>query len=175
MTPMMKLLTARFSTSVTKISESDLGTTVNLDLPETNTDALKGNYKYFIFADTFVSATVAQVSAINVVEETSGGGYGGGATTTTYTDVYEFDYATLQDITAQVTSYDRGDRAGVPDEATAEAYGWDYEDDIVAYFGPESDGPWVADNGKIDANGDRKRMADIQYQYDADLTEIDDV
>jgi len=62
--------------------------------------------------------------------------------------------------------------AGVPDRATSEAHGWDY-DRICRFFGPESNGPWTRCNGKQDDDMNRRRMADWQEEYQATINGMD--
>jgi hypothetical protein len=173
------------SYSLTKITGEDLaGGRINLQLPQQKTDGPtggfggRGAYEHFLFTDTFISATIAQVSEIKMIAEKSASPFpmpGAGKTEAAdpvTTPRYVFDFGTLKTITADVTATAEGGyAAGVPDRATAAAYGWNY-DDICEFFGPESDGPWVSDNGKLDAESNRKRMADWQDQYAADLTGV---
>ena len=155
------------SYSVTKITPEALENgTIELNLPAQRTDGDEPNffgqtaYDHFLFTDTFVSATVAQITDIVVTP-----GENGAADTVTY----EYDFSTLQSLTDGVEVIpDAGYAAGVPDQATAEANGWDY-DEICEFFGPESEGPWTSENGKLDANGNRKRMADWQNMYSASM------
>lgn len=159
------------SYSLTKITSQDLQNgTLALKLPEQKTNGPaggfggKGAYEHFLFTDTFVSAAVAKISAVNVIPGEDGA---------EDTISYEFDFPSLQSITDNVeTVPDGGYAAGVPDRETAEAYGWDY-DEICEFFGPESEGPWTQNNGKQDDNLNRKRMADWQNEYTASLEGMD--
>lgn len=61
-----------------------------------------------------------------------------------------------------------GRAAGIPDQAKAAELGINYQTQVVDKFGPE---PASANfTGKIDASGNRRRMADWQYTYSTDLS-----
>ncbi len=163
--------------SLTRITADDLaGGTISLQLPPQKIDGPAGpfgnrTYDHFLFTDSFVSATVARVSEIKMVAEDSGPSFPGAPPAEpVMKPMPVFDFDSLKTITESVTgTAEGGYAAGVPDRATAEAYGWNY-DDILEFFGPESEGPWVSANGKLDAESNRKRMADWQNMYSADLS-----
>ncbi|MDR1600569.1 MAG: hypothetical protein LBS11_11990, partial [Oscillospiraceae bacterium] len=174
--------------SVTKVTAAGIADgKLDLTLPARKTDGPAGGfggrsaYDHFLFTDTFVSAAIAKVSEIKQVPVAAASGFPGmpGATQAEPAEPTEpetkprivFDFASLQPLDSVTAADEGGYAAGVPDKATADAYGWDY-DAIVEFFGPESDGPWVSGNGKLDAELNRKRMADWQDQYSADLTNV---
>jgi len=156
------------SYSVTKIAAAEDGT-VELALPEQKTsgpvNGFTGQAAYpgFLFTDEFVAAAVVQVSDIEKIMAEDG----------TESRCYVFDYGTITPVTDAVSANPEGGyAAGIPDEATAEAYGWDY-DEICEAFGPEPDGELVNNNGKADEDYDRARMADWQDAYVLDLSGIE--
>ncbi|MCW5952833.1 MAG: hypothetical protein KIT69_11305, partial [Propionibacteriaceae bacterium] len=126
----------------------------------------------FLFVDKFSAATIATVKSVG-----SNG-----------TPVFELDSLTdLTDATAanlasddeiaagealeRDGTYYAGYAAGIPDAAAAAELGVDYQTAVVDQFGPEP-----ADSGfegKIDSDGNRKRMADWQYTYSTDLSAVD--
>ena len=63
-----------------------------------------------------------------------------------------------------------GSAAGVPDQAYATTHSIDYAE-VLEAFGPEPADP--TSSGKIDADGNRKRMADWEYDYKTYLSGID--
>ncbi len=146
------------TSSYTKVS----GSNVTLELPDDmrTKDALKNP---FIFTDKFSSAALVKVSAVGDNGELT------------------LDFDSLIDITDNVSTVDgEGWAAGVPDEATfnayADAYGWTgtYDSAVVEVFGeePENFDPDAADNvsNKIDKDFKRARMADWQSIYQADVS-----
>ena len=154
------------SFSITPITAEDLANgSIRLALPSQKTDGPAVTfgikpYDHFLFTDTFVSATVARIADVVVTP-------GGDSTEDTVS--YVFDFGSLQSITGGVEMIPgAGYAAGVPDGETARAHGWDY-DEICAFFGPESNGPWTRNNGKQDDNLNRRRMADWQDEYQASL------
>ena len=158
------------SFSLTPITSEDIANgTVRLELPAQKTDGPavtfgQRPYEHFLFTDTFVSATVAQIADIVVTPGKNG-----------EEDMvsYVFDFGSLRSITDSVEVIpDAGYAAGVPDQQTAEAYGWDY-DEICAFFGPESEGPWTQNNGKQDEDMNRRRMADWQNEYQVSLEGVE--
>lgn len=158
------------SFSVTPITVEDIANgTIRLELPAQKTDGPavtfgQRPYDHFLFTDTFVSATVAQIVDIVVTP-----GQNGESDTVSYV----FDFESLQPITDGVEAIPgAGYAAGVPDQKTAQAHGWDY-DEICAFFGPESDGPWTRNNGKQDEDMNRRRMADWQEEYQASLEGVE--
>ena len=160
----------QLSYSLTPITAEDLANgTIRLELPAQQTDGPavtfgQRPYDHFLFTDTFVSATVAQIADIVVTP-----GKNGEEDTVSYV----FDFGSLKSLTDSVEVIpDAGYAAGVPDQETAEAYGWDY-DQICAFFGPESEGPWTQNNGKQDEDRNRRRMADWQYEYQASLEGVE--
>lgn len=158
------------SYSLTRLSPSDLENgKVEILLPEQKTDGPATGfggaraYDHFLFTDTFISAALVKVSDVTVTPGEEG-----------QLDqiLYSFDFESMQPITERVTEIEgAGYAAGVPDKETAEQNGWDY-DAICDFFGPESDGPFTLNNGKLDENRNRKRMADWQNEYEAGLEGI---
>lgn len=151
-----------------KITADDLAQgIVDLPLPEQKkTDLARAP---FYMTDRFVAASVAQVVGFD--EETG-------------KPVFEF--STLQDASGATSKKTAGEgetyreedgikyagyAAGIPSREVAEADGIDYDTQIVAKFGPDP----VSDDfeGKIDADGSRRRMADWQYFYQTDLNALD--
>ena len=145
------------SYSFTKITQAALESGVlDLALPAVKTADSKS--QRFIFTDEFLSAAVARVT----------GGSGNNL---------QLDFSTLTPISDFVAPKETsagvfaGSAAGVPDAATAAANGWNYTS-IIAAHGPEPTLPLTLNNGKLDANLDRARMADWQYIYQADLSDL---
>ena len=158
------------SFSVTPITAGDLANgSIRLALPSQKTDSPAVTfgfrpYDHFLFTDTFVSATVARIADVVVTP-----GENGAEDTVSYV----FDFGSLQSITDGVEVIPgAGYAAGVPDQETALAHGWDY-DEICAFFGPESEGPWTQNNGKQDDGLNRRRMADWQDEYQASLEGVE--
>ena len=145
------------SYSFTKIT-ADALTSGKLDLALPAQKTADSQSKRFIFTDDFVAAAVARVT----------GGSGNNL---------QLDFTSLEVITSGVAPKETepgvfaGSAAGVPDAATAAANGWDYAT-ICENFGPEPSLPLTVNNGKQDANFDRARMADWQYIYQADLSDL---
>jgi hypothetical protein len=141
-----------------KITRADLAAgKIDVPLPEQKTqDSHRNGPATFLFEDKFISATIARV------KEVKGNSV-----------VIEFD--SLQDVSGTTTlKTDRksangyaGYPVGIPDEAYCKANGLDYQT-TVDDFGPEPSNPNF--EGKIDADGNRRRMADWQYLYETDLT-----
>lgn len=156
----------------TKITAADLTAgSMDLPLPPTKTQdfsnvaALRAP---FVFTDTYSSAAVAKVAAI-----TNGQPVLALASLRDVSGATSKKRVSAQEAAAGAPYFEAdavryaGSPAGVPDQAYATEHGLDYEKDVVAKFGPE---PANADfDGKIDADGNRKRMADWQYNYQADL------
>ena len=158
------------SFSVTPITADDIASgTIKLELPLQRTTAPSSTfgptaYDHFLFTDQFVSAVLVRIADI-VVQP----GENGAQDRTRYV----FDFNSLTPITDRVTVIPgAGYAAGVPDRATAEAHGWDY-DRICRFFGPESNGPWTRCNGKQDEDMNRKRMADWQEDYQVSVNGMD--
>ena len=154
------------SFSVTPITAEDLAKgTVRLSLPEQKTNGPvttfgPSAYDHFLFTDTFVSASAARIAEVVTVPGVNGA---------EDRVMYVFDFRSLIPMTEGVEVIPgAGYAAGVPDRAAAEARGWDY-DAVCDFFGPESDGPWTRNNGKLDENMNRRRMADWQEEYQASL------
>ena len=155
------------SSSFTKVTPEALENgSIALELPET--DTADGKNAHFIFTDTLINAVLVRVDSTKEETTIVGGGWGGGGTPVTTTKLM-LDYSTMQPVSASATG--EGRAAGVPDEAACEAYGWNYADTIAA-FGPEPDMDTVAAGSKLDADGNRVRMADWQDYYAADLSGI---
>ena len=158
------------SFSVTPIAADEIASgTVKLQLPLQKTASPASTfgptaYDHFLFTDRFVSAVLVRIADIVVKP-----GENGAQERTQYV----FDFKSLTPITDRVAVIPgAGYAAGVPDRATAEAQGWNY-DKICSFFGPESSGPWTRCNGKQDDNMNRKRMADWQDEYQASLNGMD--
>ncbi|RMB84878.1 glycosyl hydrolase [Streptomyces shenzhenensis] len=154
-----------------KITADDLSAgRGDLPLPETRTRDFSNTSSLiadFVFVDKLATATVARVASL----DDSGDPV--------------FELASLIDVTAATTRKQEtdasaaakvengkryaGSAAGVPDRAYAEANGIDY-DDVLAKFGPEPTSSSF--KGKIDSDGNRRRMADWQYHYESDLSKV---
>ncbi|UDY25189.1 glycosyl hydrolase [Nocardioides sp. Kera G14] len=163
------------SQAYTKITAADLSEgKADLPLPTTRTKDFSNTTNLiadFVFTDDFSSADVAKVTSLN----------------DDGTPVLE--YASLEDVTGatskkKVTAAEAsagvsskvvngvryaGSAAGVPDQDYATAHGLDYQDTLDK-FGPEPADPNFT--GKIDADGNRKRMADWQYNYQVALSSV---
>ena len=158
------------SFSVTPITAGDLANgSVRLRLPAQKTDGPAVTfgpkpYEHFLFTDTFVSAAVVRIADVVVTPGENGAE---GAIS------YVFDFGSLKPVTDGVEIIPgAGYAAGVPDRETAESHGWDY-DEICAFFGPESEGPWTRNNGKQDDALNRRRMADWQDEYQVSLQDVE--
>jgi len=123
----------------------------------------------FLFVDKFVAATLAKVVGFDekgtpILEFAS------------LTDVSPLTKKkTLADASKGKTENGvvyAGYAAGIPGRAYCAANGIDY-DDIVEKLGPEPEDPSFA--GKMDAQKNRKRMADWQYLYETDLTSFNNI
>jgi hypothetical protein len=160
-----------------KITAADLASgTKNLPLPPQRTRDVAGGFgggdltADFLFVDKFVAATLAKVTGFS------------GSTPV-------FQLASLADATARTarqtvtdaqaaagTPYHEvngvkyaGYAAGIPDQAYAAAHGIDYSK-VLAQWGPEPADPSFP--GKIDADGNRRRMADWQYLYQTGISGV---
>lgn len=181
------------SYTITKVTAEDIANgKVNLELPETKTndkgtDLGTNDKAPFLFTDTLVNSVLVKVESTEEKEvSTGGGGWPGGGggfpggdfpspmsadsaddkETKTY---YNLDFNSIQALDAAATG--EGRKAGVPDKATADEYGWDYND-ILEFFGPEPTAE-RQNNEKRDAEGNRYRMADWQDYYAADLPDAE--
>lgn len=153
------------SSSITKILARDAKSgAVTLTLPKTKTTDNKNGH--FLFTDTHVASSIAKVTGVAGKKLTLDFG------TLEKVDV---DPVTL-DSTAGLPAYAyrtidgvlyAGSPAGVPDREACDRMGWKYQD-IIDAFGPEPKDPNVT--VKIDADGNRRRVADWQYNYKADLS-----
>jgi hypothetical protein len=132
---------------------------VDVPLPATKTkDSFGADPATFIFTDKLTAATIARVTSVSGNRPV-------------------FEVATLEDVTASTapkkdsasSSGYAGHAAGIPDRAYCKANGLDYDADVISKFGPE---PAKSFDGKIDADGNRKRMADWQYIYETDLKKV---
>ncbi len=156
-----------------KVTADDLAAgTMSLPLPDTRTEdfanaaALRAP---FLFVDKFAAATIARVASVGADGDPV------------------LEMASLQDVSGatqrQVAAANAeefheengvryaGHAAGIPDREYAASHGLDYEADVIANFGPD---PADADfDGKIDADGNRKRMADWQFLHETDLGGVD--
>lgn len=148
------------SIAFTPVSADDLDAgSVQLELPATRATDQKG--APFLVTDTLVSAAVAEVT--KVTPRTSG--------STSYT-TYEVDYDSLVTLD---TDQEAGAEAGIPDKAFFDAnkatYNWTgtYQTAVIDAFGADGSGP-----DKIDGKGNRKRLADVQHSYSADLSDLDE-
>jgi len=139
--------------TVTKIKASDLASgALPLVLPVTKVDT---NTR-FILNDTFEAAAVAQYT----------GTEGSGSSA-----VQKFDFNSLIPVTDKVSIIAGADEpAGVPDEAYCAAQGWNYAT-VLEQLGPEPVEPLPA-GVKFDSEGNRKRLADVQHHYRADLSGV---
>lgn len=125
----------------------------------------------FLFEDKLIAATIAKVANADP---------GGNPV---------FELATLQDVSvltsrkivagttgdsgyyydADKDLYYDGYAAGIPDKAYCTEHGLNYSD-TIADFGPEPEDATF--EGKIDEDGNRKRMADWQFLYETDLSTL---
>ena len=147
--------------SFTPVTAEDIQNgSVELKLPETKTT--DGKNAHFIFTDTLVSTNLAKVVSVTDKEEKG----------TPYTE-YNLDFSSLKGMDASEIE-GKTTPAGIPDKAYAESQGWDYQETLDA-FGPEQADP--NETAKVDVDGNRKRMADEQHYYQADLSGLtaDDV
>lgn len=132
-----------------------------LELPATK--SADHNKAPFLFTDTLISASLAKVT--KVTHKAASGN------TAAY-NTYEVDYDTMQVLGA---TQGEGSVAGIPDKAFYDqnkaTYGWtgSYSDAVVSAFGPDPSGSGPA---KIDDDGNRRRLADTQYAYSVDLSEV---
>ena len=141
-----------------KLTRADLeNSAFKLPLPEQRVadEAPNAGAAPFLFVDKFVSAALVKVESVsedgNVV----------------------YDMVSIVDL-ANVTGKVEGAgyAAGVPDEAACEQYGINYAE-VVRLFGEApAEGADLSKsfNGKMDAYGNRARMADWQDVYASDLT-----
>ena len=150
------------SSSLTASYTKVTGDQLTLALPDhmKTADALKNP---FIFVDKLTGAELAKVTAVDEKGNIS------------------VDLDSVIDITGKVQETEEGGwAAGIPDEATFNAmkdsYGWSgtYESAVVEVFGADPV-DFDANNpenisSKIDKDFNRARMADYQYQYEADLS-----
>ncbi len=170
-------------------------------LTNASADQVNGQSAYFIFTDTLTDAVLAQVTDVVTTTSTGGGGWpggpGGGTTTSTS---YQLEYATLNNVTgavekvtltadeaAQLDEYSSreidgavyaGSAAGIPTAEYAEHYGLTdvTEEKITEWFGPAPAADadlTVSYNGKMDADQNRARLADWQYNYALDLGSLE--
>jgi len=174
------------SYSFTALTASDLANgAVTLALPTTKTSIAAsagpggpaGADTPFIFTDSFVSAAVAQVVGVTTIPGSPATPFSP-ATPDTYAP--ELALASLTP-TGTVSSFG-GHSAGIPDAAACATYGFaDVSACLAAAadkFGPVPTGSLDYTNGQLvatgtgkqDADRDRKRMADWQYDYSADLS-----
>lgn len=160
------------SQAFAKITAADLAAgTVAVPLPERSVKDEKGIS--FVFEDKFDSAAIARVKSVNNAGKPT-------LELSTLTDISELTskvQASAEEISnGQFREVDgvkyAGQAAGVPDEATAAELGKNYQTDIVGYWGPEQAN--TAETAKTDSDGNRKRMADWQYNYQADLSSLTD-
>ena len=131
------------------------GGAIDITLPET--DYFDQLDVPFIFTDKLVSVSVVRVDSVD----------GSGNLV--------LDYSSIKDVTDKTTTTGITSAAGIPDAtalSTIPAYsGWN-EDKLADYFGAAAD-PSIS--GKIDENGNRKRMADTQDNYVTDLSGLSDI
>ena len=141
--------------SITPVTEKDImAGSIELALPVTKTTDGKG--AYFVFQDKLVSANIVKVAGTAVDDSSSG----------EPTEVPALVFSTLQSVPASVIE-GKTAPAGIPDEAYCQANGWDYQS-VIDAFGPEPADP--NETAKVDADGNRRRMADVQEYYEADLS-----
>lgn len=168
--PNDKEASQEISSAFTKITADDLARGI-IELKKPVTKTADGKSARFVFTDTLVAANVAKVTAVSGSKVT-------------------VDFQSLEDVTADTTKKEIADTtgltagkdyksiddktyagapAGVPDAAYCAAQGWDYNATLEA-FGPQQSN--VNETNKIDADGNRKRLADWQYTYQTDLSGI---
>ncbi|MEQ6900452.1 glycosyl hydrolase [Nocardioides sp. YIM 152588] len=123
----------------------------------------------FIFTDTLDAATLLEVTSVGddgtPVFDLAGARDVTGATTPVEADPGAGEQRTIDSVAYA------GSPAGVPDRAWAAENGLDYDADVVGAFGPEPASDEFA--GKIDGDGNRRRMADWQLEHATDLSGID--
>ena len=182
MDPNDDVASQEISSSVTKITADDVQNgQVKLLLPPTKTYdkgvdtkvTATGQAAYFIFTDDLVSSSIAKV--IDVKEDGSLElEYVGMKNVTDATSpitLTEEEAAGLDPYSARTidgVTY-AGSAAGIPDEEYLESKGITEVtyDQICEWFGPEQANP--EETAKIDADHNRKRLADWQYHYAVDL------
>jgi len=141
-----------------KISKDDIQNgKVDVPLPEEKTqDSFRGRPAKFIFEDKFISATIARVKEVkdsNIVLE--------------FGTMRDVSGLTTKKTDSRNTNGFAGHAAGIPDREYCAAQNIDYQKNVIESFGPEP----ASNNftGKIDADGNRRRMADWQYVYETNL------
>jgi len=156
------------SSSITKITADDLASgTLPLDLPETKTADDKS--VHFVFTDTLIASNIARVAEVDGENytldfESLQTAASGPVVLDSVSGVKQSAYRLIDGV------YYAGAPAGIPDAAYSQEKGWNYEDTLAAW-GPEPVNPDMAE--KIDADGNKKRLADWQYNYRVDLTGFD--
>ncbi|MCL2735935.1 MAG: Ig-like domain-containing protein [Propionibacteriaceae bacterium] len=169
----------QLSYSFTKLTAADLAATtpLSLALPTPQTTVSGGGFGApatvapFLFTDTLVSATLAQVTAIDPT-----------------TGAFTLKFDSLQPISGSAVTRTAAYPAGIPDAAmlasAPASYGWTsaVQANTATFFGPAAacdatdpcnftNGVNVGNNsGKQDAAGNRRLAADTQYTYAADLS-----
>jgi len=164
-----------------KISAGDLTAgTMDLPLPAQKTkdyyspmgggEEAKGD---FLFVDKFITATVAKVAKVDsdgspVFELASLADASGSTNKKTISEEQSVQDVAYKEIDGVKYA---GYAAGIPDEAYASSHNIDYDKAIIDRFGPEP----ASDNfaGKIDSENNRRRMADWQYLYETNLSNVD--
>lgn len=144
----------------------------SMDLPMAD-HLTKDNFNApFAFVNKFSSATVGKVAAVSAsgvpTFEVASLADVSGATSKKKVSAAEASAGTPYKLVKGVRY--AGSAAGVPDEEYATANGIDYAT-VLEAFGPEPSDPGFS--GKIDADGNRKRMADWEYTYRTYLKGID--
>ncbi|GAA2026679.1 hypothetical protein GCM10009819_07380 [Agromyces tropicus] len=145
-----------------KLTADDLGDVASIPLPPQKTRDYHNEFGTdksapFLFVDKLAAATLIRVESVAA------------------NGTPVFDLESLTDVTDAATALRDGDddagyAAGIPDRTYADANGIDYDAEVLAKFGPEPADPSF--EGKIDEEGNRKRMADWQYVYAADLNGV---
>lgn len=150
--------------SFTKVTAEDIEKgSVEIALPETKTTDGKG--AYFVFTDTLASANLAKVEKEEDITEEQEDRQGNKTDPLVYHQT-TLDFSSLKKVdTAEIEG--KTTPAGVPDKAYCEEEGWDYQS-VLDAFGPEQSNP--DETAKVDADGNRKRLADEQKYYTADLS-----
>lgn len=175
----------QLSYSFTKLTADDvanLATPVDLTLPAPQTTVSGGGFGApatvapFLFTDTFVSAAVAQVTAIDPT-----------------TGAYTLKFDSLEPIPTAAVTATPAYPAGIPNAAmlagAPASYGWTpaVVGSTTTFFGPAAtcdaadpcdytNGVNVGGNtGKQDAAGNRRLAADMQDSYTADLSSLTDL
>lgn len=156
------------SYAYSKVTADDVQNgTMSVPLPTQKTADANG--AHFIFVDHYSAATLLKVTAVN-----DGTPVFGLASAKDVSNLTSRTTVTKAEAAAGTpyklvngTRY-AGSAAGVPSKSVATKNGWDYST-ILSQWGPAAP---ASTTGKIAANGNRKRMADWQYDYQTNLAKV---